>query len=67
MDFNYFKKYYKMTVTDLSKQEVTDGDPKVKQKINFTENVAHNAVIFFISAEAKVVVSDFLQETVKLF
>ena len=55
-----------MAVTDLSKQEVTD-DPKVKQKINFTENVAHNAVIFFISAEAKVVVSDFLQETVKLF
>lgn len=56
-----------MAVTDLSKQEVTDGDPKVKQKINFTENVAHNAVIFFISAEAKVVVSDFLHGTVKLF
>ena len=36
---NYFKKYYKMIATDLSKQQALDADPKAIQKINFTRNL----------------------------
>ena len=36
LDYIYFKKYYKMIVVDLSKQQVLDADPKEIQQINFT-------------------------------
>ena len=36
---NYFKGYYKMIATDLSKQQALDVDPKAIQQINFTLNV----------------------------
>ena len=28
LDYNYFKRYYKMMVMDLSKQKALDADPK---------------------------------------
>ena len=28
LDYTYFKKYYKMTAIDLSKQQALDADPK---------------------------------------
>ena len=39
LDYNYFKKYYKMIAIDLTKQQALDADPKAIQKINFTENL----------------------------
>ena len=36
LDYNYFKKYYKMIAIDLSKQQALDADPKAIQQINFT-------------------------------
>ena len=39
LDYNYFRKYYKMIVIDLSKQQELDADPKVIQKNNFTKNL----------------------------
>ena len=33
LDYNYFKKYYKMKVVDLSKQQAFDADPKQIQQI----------------------------------
>ena len=39
LEYNYFKKYYKMIVIDLSKQQVLDVDPKAIQQINFTANL----------------------------
>ena len=38
-DYNYFRKYYKMIVINLSKQQALDADPKAKQKSNFTGNL----------------------------
>ena len=38
LDYTYFKKYYKMIATDLSKQQALDADPKAIQQINFTAN-----------------------------
>ena len=40
LDYNYFNKYYKMTVMDLNKQKALDADPKVIQQNNVTGNLA---------------------------
>ena len=61
LDYPYFKKYYKLVGTDLSKQQKLDADPKAIQKINFTVNLdrAEGATIFFIIEEVKETVLDF--------
>ena len=35
LDYNYFKKHYKLVAVDLSKQKVLDADPRAIQKIEF--------------------------------
>ena len=68
LDYNYFKKHYKMIAIDLSKQQELDADPKAIQQINFTGNLdgANNAIMFFITEEVKEAISDFSQGTVKV-
>ena len=68
LDYTYFKKYYKMTAIDLSKEQVLDGDPKAIQQINFTANLnrAGNTWIYFILEEAKETIFEFSQGTVKV-
>ena len=39
LDYNYFKKYYKVIAIDLSKQQALDADPKAIQQINFNGNL----------------------------
>ena len=53
---------------DLSKQQALDADPKAIQQINFTENLdrAEGAKMFFITEEAKEIVLDFSQGTLKV-
>ena len=55
LDYNYFKKYYKMTAVDLSKKQALDADPKAIQQINFIANLdrAGNTRLYFILEEAK--------------
>ena len=69
LPYNYFKSYYEMIAIDLSKQQVLDTDPKVKQQLNFTENLdrAGKATIFFIIEEVKQAIPDFSQGAVKVF
>ena len=67
LDYNYFKKYYKMIAIDLSKQQALDSDPKAIQKINFTLNLEIQSTIFFIFEEAKETILDFSRGTVKGF
>ena len=35
LDYDYFKKHYKLVAADLSKQEELDADPKAIQQIEF--------------------------------
>ena len=55
LDYNYFKNYYKLVATGLSKQQVLDADLKAIQHINFTENLdrAKGATMFYIIDKAK--------------
>ena len=68
LDYTYFKKYYKMIVIDLSKQQALDADPKAIQQVNLTTNLdrARNTRLFFIHEEAKQTVFEFSQGTVKV-
>ena len=69
LDYNYFRKHYKLTGIDLSKQQLLNGDQKALQEINFTGNVDRNngATIFFMIEEAKETILDFSQGIVKVF
>ena len=68
LDYAYFKNYYKMIVIDLSKQQALDADPRAIQQINFTANLDRggNTRIYFILEEAKEIVLEFSQGTVKV-
>ena len=57
-----------MIAIDLSKQQALDADPKAIQQINFTGNLSgnNNKLIFFITEEAKGIILDFSQGTVKV-
>ena len=68
LDYSYFKDHYKMIAIDLSKQQALDADPRAIQQINFTANLdrAGNTTMFFIIEEAKEIVLDFSQGTVKV-
>ena len=68
LDYYYFKDYYKMITIDLSKEQVLDADPIAIQQINFTANLGRpgNTTMFIITEEAKEIVLDFLQGTVKV-
>ena len=50
-----------MIVTDLSKQQALDDDPRTIQQINFTSNLdkSGNTRIYFILEEAKETILDF--------
>ena len=39
LDYTYFKDYYKLIATDLSKQQALDADPRAIQKINVSGNL----------------------------
>ena len=55
LDCPYFKKFYKLIVIDLSKQQKLDADPKAIEQINSTGNQdrAQGATMFFIIEEVK--------------
>ena len=55
LDYPYFKNYFKMIATDLSKQQALDADPTAMRQISFTANLNRpgNTTMFFIIEEAK--------------
>ena len=57
-----------MIVVDLSKQQALDANPKAIQQIDFTANLDRtgNTRIYFIVEEAKEIILDFSQWTVKV-
>ena len=55
LDYNYFKKCYKMIAIDLSIQQALDADPKAIQQISFSRNLAGEAgeIIFSLLKKQK--------------
>ena len=57
-----------MIVVEWSKQQALDADPNASPQINFTANLDREGktIIYFILEEAKKIVSDISQGTVKV-
>ena len=55
LDYNFFKKNYKMIAIDLSKQQSLHADPKAIQQINFTGNLDgnNNRLLLFIIEDSE--------------
>ena len=72
LEYNYFKDYYKVIAMGLSKQQALETDPKAIQKINVTgkllqgEDRNDSTTIVFIIEEAKEIILDFSQGSVKV-
>ena len=66
--YPYVNNTHKMIAVDLSKQQALDADPRVIQQINVTANLdrAGNTRIYFILEEAKEIILNFAQGTVKV-
>ena len=48
LDYDYFKKYYKLIAIDLSKQQVLQENEDLIQQINFTGRLEKTANVFII-------------------
>ena len=48
LDYNYFKKHYKLVAVDLSKQKGLDADPRAIQQIEFKYTLGTNSTIYLV-------------------
>ena len=67
LDFNYFKKHYKLVAVDLSKQKELDGDPTAIQQIEFKYMLETNSTIYWILEKSKETILEFYKGTVKVY
>ena len=53
LDYNYFRKHYKLVAVDLSKQKELDSDPSAIQQIEFKYMLATNSTIYWVLEKSK--------------
>ena len=61
LDYDYFKKYYKLIAIDLSKQQVLQENKDLIQQINFIGRLTEAANIFIIIAKKENTILEFSQ------
>ena len=61
LDYDYFKKYYKLIVIDLSKQQVLQENEDLIQQINFNGKLEEAANVFFIIEKKENAILEFSQ------
>ena len=61
LDYEYFKKYYKLIAIDLSKQQVLQENKDLIQQISFIGRIEVNANIFIIIEKKEETVLEFSQ------
>ena len=67
LDYNYFKKHYKLVVVDLSKQKELDADPRAIQQIEFKYMLGTNSTIYWVLEKSKEAILEFYKGTVKVY
>ena len=67
LDYNYFKKYYKLVAVDLSKQKEQDADPRAIQQIEFKYMLGTNSTIYWVLAKSKETILESYKGTVKVY
>ena len=53
LDYNYFKKHYKLVAVDLSKQKELDAGPRAIQQIEFKYMLETNSTIYWLLEKSK--------------
>ena len=61
LDYDYFKKYYKLIAIDLSKQQVLQENEDLIQQINFIGRLTEAANVFIIIAKKEKTILEFSQ------
>ena len=61
LDYDYFKKYYKLIAIDLSKQEVLQENEDLIQQINFIGKLEEAANVFIIIEKKENTILEFSQ------
>ena len=61
LDYDYFKKYYKLTAIDLSKQQVLQENEDLIQQINFIGRLEEAADVFIIIEKKENTILEFSQ------
>ena len=68
LDYNYFRKHYKLIAVDLSKQKELDADPRAIQQIEFKymleSNDGNNSTIYWVLEKSKESILEFYNGTV---
>ena len=67
LDYDYFKKYYKLVAVDLSKQKELDADPRAIQQIEFKYMLETNSTIYWVLEKSKETKLEFYKETIKVY
>ena len=71
LDYDYFKKHYKLITVDLSKQKELDADPRAIQQIEFKYmlegNNDNNSTIYWVLERSKETILEFYKGTVKVY
>ena len=71
LDYDYFKKHYKLIAVDLSKQKELDADPRAIQQIEFKYmlegNNHNNSTIYWVLEKSKETILEFYKGTVEVY
>ena len=59
LDYNYFKKHYKLVAVDLSKQKELDADPRAIQQIEFKYMLETNSAIYWVLEKSNETILEF--------
>ena len=62
LDYDYFKKYYKLIAIDLSKRQVLQENEDLIQQINFIERLTEAANVFIIIEKKEHIILEFSQD-----
>ena len=61
LDYDYFKKFYKLIAIDLSKQQVLQENEDLIQRINFVGRIEEAANIFITTKKKEETILEFSQ------
>ena len=67
LDYDYFKKHYKLVAVDLSKQKELDADPRAIQQIEFKYMLETDSTIYWVLEKSKETILEFYKGTVKVY
>ena len=67
LDYNYFKKHYKLVAVDLSKQKELDADPRAIQQTEFKYMLKTNSIIYWVLEKSKEAILASYKGAVKVY